>query len=155
MGAPRFFAVILAAGVGMSMLACTDQGNPVEPGSSTPPSASGAGVPKPTAEATAAAVEPVIVVAGVDVDGEHVSASGYVSGVIEDGGECTFTFSHAVDATSVVATSSGTADRSTTSCGLVSTEIASFISGQWTVQLDYESLNGEVSHSENAELVVP
>ena len=59
--------------------------------------------------------EAVITVAGIDVDGRNVSASGYVSGIVEDGGNCLYTFTGITG--EVTVESSGIADVVTTSCG--------------------------------------
>ena len=97
-------------------------------------------------------VEAVIVVASIDVDGAHATVSGYVSGVIEDDGECSFVFTGPSDDFSV--TSVGTADRSTTSCGAVSVPIEQFSTGSWTVVLGYRSDEVDVM-SEETPLEVP
>ncbi|TFD44231.1 hypothetical protein E3T37_00220 [Cryobacterium sp. TMT2-10] len=91
------------------------------------------------ASATPAPPEAVVVVAGVDVDGAHVSASGYLAGVVESGGECTFVF---VQGDSTVKSSSESAvDRMSTSCGTVQVPIGGFSRGRWTVSLEYKSTN--------------
>lgn len=81
-------------------------------------------------------VQAVIVVAGVDQDGLGVSASGYVSGVIQSGGLCTFTFTG--NGATVPVTSSGISDRMTTSCGIVQIPRDRLQRGSWTVTLTYE-----------------
>ncbi|TDW30691.1 hypothetical protein EDD25_2461 [Cryobacterium psychrophilum] len=83
------------------------------------------------------ASEAVISVAGVDVDGLNVSASGYVSGTIEDAGICTFTFTGLESETS--ATSTGRANASTTSCGFVQVSMSDLARGSWQVVLAYSS----------------
>lgn len=92
-------------------------------------------------------VEAVIVVANIDVDGAHATASGYISGVIEDGGACTFVFTG--EAGEVSASSSGAADRATTSCGSVSIPIEQLSKGTWSVQLEYESERAQVVSEES------
>jgi hypothetical protein len=93
---------------------------------------------KPTAEAPVASdVSATIVIAGEDPDGAHVSASGYVDGVIENGGTCSFAFTGA--GAPVVVESTGMADRSSTSCGLVQAPIDRFSQGSWNVVLSYSS----------------
>lgn len=88
----------------------------------------------PTPKAT---IEPVLVVASVDTDGRHVSASGYVQGTVQDGKTCTFAFSH--EGKSVRMTHEGLANRLTTSCGLVQVPIDQFVRGSWSVTLSYEA----------------
>lgn len=108
---------------------------------------------KPTNEAPASVIEPVISVAGVDVDGRNVSFSGYVAGVIESGGICVFTAEH--DGESVAVRTDAAADRSTTACGLVSEPIASFTKGTWVITLSYSSdANGAVA-SQPVTLEIP
>jgi hypothetical protein len=82
-------------------------------------------------------IEPVIVVASVDVDGKHVTASGYVSGVVEDGGKCRFVFIG--DGERVAVDRTGAADRISTSCGAVQAPIDRFHRGTWSVTLEYAS----------------
>ncbi|MBB5642155.1 hypothetical protein BJ997_002703 [Cryobacterium roopkundense] len=65
-----------------------------------------------------------------------MSASGYVSGLIETGGKCTFEF--AGDGRVVRVASEGIADRMTTSCGVISAPVSDFAVGLWTVTLKYE-----------------
>jgi hypothetical protein len=79
----------------------------------------------------------VISVAGVDVDGQHVSVSGYVSGIVEDGGVCTFTFT-GVEAERTV-TNASVANVSTTSCGLVQIPTSELARGSWQITLSYSS----------------
>lgn len=91
-------------------------------------------------------LEAVIVVASVDVDGVNATASGYVGGVIEDGGECTFVF--AGETHEVEVASTGAADRATTSCGSVSVPVDQLAKGQWSVRLEYQSDDAEVVSDE-------
>jgi hypothetical protein len=88
-----------------------------------------------SASGTPATPQAIIVVAGVDVNGENVTASGYVSGVIESGATCTFDFTGPGKPVQLVQTA--TADRLTTSCGTVSGPIADFPRGAWSVTLRY------------------
>ncbi|MDH6235943.1 hypothetical protein H4V99_000688 [Cryobacterium sp. CG_9.6] len=82
-------------------------------------------------------------VAGMDVDGQNVSASGYVSGLIEDGGTCSFVFSGADrDATR---TSRGITNASTTSCGLIQIPANLFMRGAVELVLTYSSDSVTVS----------
>jgi hypothetical protein len=104
-----------------------------------------------TSEATSE-VQAVIVVAGVDVDGANVSASGYAAGVIEDGGACTFRFTQG--ASTLEVTSVSVADRVTSSCGVVQAPAGEFTRGTWSVQLSYVSAN-RTSLSEPVEFEVP
>ncbi|MEN0083813.1 MAG: hypothetical protein AAGC66_03500 [Leifsonia sp.] len=83
-------------------------------------------------------VQPVLVVASVDVDGKHVTSSGYVQGAVEDGGVCTFIFSRE-GSPDVKVQHEAAADRSTTSCGTVQPDIGQFTRGSWQVTLEYVS----------------
>lgn len=94
--------------------------------------------PAPTREPSA-----TIVIAGVDVDGLNVTASGSVDGVIENGGKCSFVFTGPGDPITVDST--GTADSSNTSCGSVQAPIESFTRGTWSVVLNYVSASTTVS----------
>jgi hypothetical protein len=97
-------------------------------------------------------IEPVLVVASVDVDGEHVTASGYVSGIVKDGGTCRFVFTGNGETVSV--DRQGTADRSSTSCGTVQPEIDKFDRGTWSVILEYRS-DGHVVDSAPETVEIP
>ncbi|MGG7463943.1 hypothetical protein [Plantibacter sp. YIM 135347] len=82
-------------------------------------------------------VEPVLVYAGLDGGSGTIGASGYIAGVIENDGECTFTFTKG--STTEQVTSEGLADVSTTSCGNVELPAAKVTSGTWSVVLEYRS----------------
>lgn len=98
-------------------------------------------------------LDAVMVFAGVDPDGTTVSASGYIAGVIENGGTCTFTFSGS--GPDVIVTSEGLADSKTTSCGTVQTQISDFTSGTWTAVLSYQSDKTGALTSEPLTVEVP
>lgn len=106
----------------------------------------------PVDSTLAPAVLPVIVVADVDVDGQHVTSSGYVAGILEADGTCTFRF-ESVDA-EVSAESIGIADRSTTVCESVHVPIAEFVRGTWLVTLTYTGVMGEQWVSESVTMEV-
>ena len=89
------------------------------------------------APSTDVGVEAVIVVAGLDVDGANVSASGYVSGVVEEGGVCQFVFTGSSG--EVTAESTGVYDANSTSCGLVQVPSSSFTRGSYSLVLKYSS----------------
>jgi hypothetical protein len=124
-------AVVLVA----ALTGCT-AGAPAETDSAGKATASQQ-VATPSATPTPApTIEAVLVVASVDVDGKHVSASGYIQGVIEDGGKCVFTYER--EGATVTADHDGTADRMTTSCGLVQSPIEQFVRGTWNLTLSYD-----------------
>lgn len=125
--------VLLAACV---LAGCTSAPKPVATSNDAQPPGKSTTSPSPSVT-----IEPVIVVAAVDVDGQHVTASGYVQGVVEDGGTCAFAFSNE-NAQTVTVDHSATADRSSTACGAVQPEIGDFDRGTWTVTLTYTSARG-------------
>ena len=85
----------------------------------------------------------MISVAGVDVDGMNVSASGYVSGIVENDGLCSFVFSGADagdgTASEQTATATAVANVTTTSCGLVQVPMTELTAGTWQLVLTYAS----------------
>lgn len=135
--------LVIAAAIALGASAC-GQG-PAAPGDAPSPSAHE--TLKPTPPGTAAdsgeaptpktTIEPVLVVSSVDTDGRNVSASGYVQGIVEDGKTCTFTFTG--EGKTVRQVHEGSADRMTTSCGLVQVPIDQFVRGSWSVTLSYEA----------------
>lgn len=140
-------AVLVCATAVMVLTGCTVAGGTAgSPRSSVTPEPDVTAKPTESAEPQPS-VEAVIVVANVDVDGSHATASGYVSGVIEDGGECTFVFTG--DPGEVTASSTGAADRATTSCGSVSVPIEQLAKGTWSIRLDYRSDQTEVVSEES------
>lgn len=131
-------AVTAALLLALGLAGCTFGGDVPDPtGSSTSvapgvkPTDKGESSPEPDP------ADAVMSFAGVDVDGTQVSAAGYVQGLLENGGSCTFTFTGLGDPVTV--TSEGVADSSTTSCGTVSVPIAQLPSGSWSVTLSYTS----------------
>jgi glyoxylate carboligase len=97
--------------------------------------------------------EAVLVVVGVDVAGTSVLATGYVSGVIEDGGRCVFEFTHAADVVTIE--QAGVADRMSTSCSSGQVPLERFDRGTWMAVLAYEGLSGETTTSEPIDLEIP
>lgn len=146
--------VAAIAAVGLS--ACTPPDADPRPGTGTAassPAPTGSKSPEAAVESPAPTIEPVLVVAAVDVDGAHVTASGYVQGVIEDGGTCTFTFARS-GSPSITVEREGAADRLTTSCGTVQPDAAQFARGSWSVTLAYTS-GGHDYESAPSQLEVP
>lgn len=140
----RFGLAILLCTAIMSLVACgsTDVTAPNLTGPSDssqgtqPSERSETSEPFPDSEA-------IISVAGVDVDGLHVSASGYVSGIIENEGLCTFVFTSDDGADGLAAertvTATAAANVTTTSCGLVQMPMTEFAAGTWSLVLTYAS----------------
>lgn len=93
--------------------------------------------PDKTTPGPTATPQAVIVVAGADLDGLNVSASGYVAGVVEDGGTCTFVFTRPEQR--LESSRESVSNVTTTSCGFVQVPIAQFTKGTWQVVLTYTS----------------
>ncbi len=95
---------------------------------------------EPTAGPTAA-----VTIAGVDVDGLHVTVAGFVSGVVEAGGTCKFVLTSSVTNAVIDVATTGEPNVSTTSCGSAQVPIAQFTKGRWKVVLDYDSTSLQVT----------
>jgi hypothetical protein len=131
-------SVILAA-VGV-LAGCTPAAPDSAPTSSSPsqePTEAPTDAPAPTEEPAPA--NAVVTLAGVDVDGQNVTVAGLVTGVIEDGGTCTFVLTSGTSGGVVEVTSVGVANVSNTVCPTTQSPIASFTKGPWNVVLDYAS----------------
>jgi hypothetical protein len=115
--------------------------------------------PRPTTQPTndpepvAAGVEPVLVVASADEGGKTVSASGYVAGVVEDGGSCHFIFE--ANGTQSSADSVGIPDVRTTSCGLVQVPVEGLGAGSWKITLEYTALDANLYTSLSETVNIP
>jgi hypothetical protein len=143
-------ALVIASAALLSISGCAAS-SPGKPSSASDVSASNSAHPDPDS-ATPVAPQAVIVVAGVDVDGKNVTASGYISGVIQSGATCTFEFTG--PGKPVQLEQQATADRLTTSCGTVSGPIDDFSRGAWTVTLQYP-LKGKTITSQPSTVNVP
>lgn len=78
------------------------------------------------------------VIANATQNGPDVFVGGYVSGIYEDGGTCTFTF--VKGSTQFTKTSEAFANASTTDCKNLTISRSEFpSSGEWTVTLTYNS----------------
>ena len=127
---------------GVTLAACaTSGGAPVAGQTASSAPAETTQKPEQDAEPTALPVEAVIVVAGADLDGVNVSASGYISGVVESTGTCTFSFSRLDERLESVR--DAVANAADTSCGFVQLPIDQFQRGTWQVTLTY--LSGELT----------
>ena len=152
---PRALLLVALAGAiatatALALSGCAYSATPGGDAADAPsaPGKTASGTPSP-----APTIEPVIAVASVDVDGQHVTASGAVQGVVEDGGTCSFAFTHE-GAETVTLENQGVADRSSTACGAVQPEIARFVRGPWSVVLTYTSPAGTF-HSQPQTVEVP
>jgi hypothetical protein len=136
----------------LALTACTTGGGTGTTGSAGASATSASGTPGATPTPTAEP-EAVIVVASVDADGKAVTTSGYVNGIIEDGGSCAFALSSG--AATVTTTTTGRADRSTTSCGQGITPIDKVSRGSWNVVLTYTSLSQRTVVSQPVSVEIP
>ncbi|MDP5182820.1 hypothetical protein QOZ88_09220 [Blastococcus sp. BMG 814] len=80
---------------------------------------------------------------GWDADSSAIVVGAVVAGVIESGGTCTLTVAQGL--TEHTASSKGSADASTTTCGRMSVPGGDLDAGEWTAMVSYESpaANGE------------
>ncbi len=93
------------------------------------------------------------VVDSVGVEGEWLSASGYVEGVAEDGGRCNFTFRGSGGGASRLS-STGEAQGNRTVCGTVEERIRTLFPGDYELTLSYESPTAR-GESEPAPVTIP
>lgn len=82
-------------------------------------------------------VIPVITRANYFPDTQKVDASGFVAGILEEGGSCTLTLQK--DGVSVTATSQATPNAQSVSCGIISIGRDKLSPGSWKAQLSYNS----------------
>ena len=146
----RAIAPAFLAAAALLLVGCTNAGP--APASDAHPSKPAQSTPTPTPDAQP--INAAVTVAGVDVDGQHVSVSGFVEGVIEAGGDCQFVLTPASGATPLIVSSTGIKNVTTTSCGTQQVPIASFSQGQWSVVLKYSSSRASVA-SAPVEMEIP
>lgn len=142
-------AALTALAAVVLLAACAE--SPVPAQTPVPPSATKSAAPGNDAQ-TPAPVEAVLVVASVDPDGAHVTASGYLQGVVRDGGTCVYTFSGSGSEFTVE--QEAAADRMTTSCGTVQVPFDKFTRGSWTVTVGV-TVNGRTVTSQPTTVEVP
>lgn len=104
------------------------------------PSSTESASPGTETEAPPSDLEVVLVFASMDLDGAHASVSGYINGVIEDGGSCRFEMVSA-DKTVRTVESTGAADRASTSCGVGQFPTTELSSGSWQATLTYQPVD--------------
>jgi hypothetical protein len=122
---------------------------PTAPRVTTPGEATATDEPAPTAGGK---VNVVITQAGWGTSGTAAEVSGFVSGVIEDGGTCRVTMTH--DGETVTAEREGLADATTTACGVIEIGDPDMASGWWDAVLSYESPTSS-GESEPVAVLVP
>lgn len=148
----RAAAICAALGAGLLLAGCATTAplaTSSRAGASHPPESSG--IPAtPQSVPTAA----VISIASVDADGQTVSVAGFVQGVIEAGGACTFTLTPRDGGPAVTVASTGAENVTTTTCGTQQIAIGRFTSGAWTAELSYRSTDARVT-SQPVEVEIP
>lgn len=142
---------VALAATALALSACTTTGFDGSSSALNDPSTSES--PSESGQPEELVVLPVLTVASVDVDGAHVTLSGYVQGITEDGGTCRFTVSN--DSTTVDVDSPGHADRSTTACELRQVDMKKLARGEWSVELEYHAADGTVTTSQPLSLEIP
>jgi hypothetical protein len=85
-----------------------------------------------------------VTIAQVTVDGGNLAVGGFVTGLSESGGACTFLISSTSSGAVVKVKSTGIQNSATTSCGTQLVPIAEVPRGAWTVVLDYSSSDLDV-----------
>jgi cytoskeletal protein RodZ len=105
---------------------------------------------QPQTTNTKKSVTPTITYAGQY--GDSVEVGGYVSGIFEDGGTCTATFTQ--NGASITKTSSGVENANSVSCPAITAKAEEFSPrGTWKVTLSYSSATASgVSESRNIEV---
>jgi hypothetical protein len=116
-----------------------DEPDPEPVEESGPPAASGTNV--------------VLVYAEWDAGAGTVDAGGYVSSVVEDGGECTLALTRGSEEVRVSAP--GVADASTTQCGGLSVDGGQLGPGTWSVVLEYQPVDAPSGVSAPLEVTLP
>lgn len=123
--------------------------SPPSSASSSPPASTTAGAPVQTASpgpidaattdepVAGSPVTPVLAFADVDPSGTSVEAAGFVTAVVESGGECTLRLARGT--AEVTTTSPAEPDATTTNCGSLSVPVAELAPGTWQVTLGYRS----------------
>jgi len=97
----------------------------------------------PTTPGQKKTVTPVITSWGFNTFTQQVEVTGYVGGVIENGGTCTLTLEKSGQ--KVTESKTAIADAQTTSCGLMTVTGNRLSPGNWTAMLSYTSSNVEGS----------
>lgn len=89
----------------------------------------------------------VVTLASYDKSKAAVVVGGFVSGVIEDGGTCTFTVTATDTGASTTLTSTGAINVDSTTCGSREVAAPDSKSGAYTVTLEYSNAVGAVTSS--------
>ncbi|MFZ4893236.1 hypothetical protein ACL9RL_02170 [Plantibacter sp. Mn2098] len=143
---------LLLAAAGLTGCSLFSDPDPVSTAISTPPDVD-KGTDAPVAPEPTAKPEPVIVFVQLDGDATHVLLSGYVAGVIENGGTCSWSLVNGASTQTVEA--EGLSDRAQTSCGVSQIDTASLTPGTWTATLTYSSDSQQSITSTPSTLEIP
>lgn len=111
---------------------------PVSPSEPVPTT----GAPEPS-EPTIPGASAALTLATVDGSTGDILVGGFVSGVLEDGGACTFTVTAKTGGASALAETVGSGNVDSTTCGSAVVEPPA--AGPWTVVLTYKNSQGSVS----------
>ncbi|MFZ4843543.1 MULTISPECIES: hypothetical protein [Mycetocola] len=136
LGAIGVLSLLLLAGCAVH----DEATEPHTPGPGPLPSGEASSSPGTETENPADEHEAVLVLASVDVDGKNVSVSGYVTGIIEDNGSCTYELTNDEGVVQSVERT-GVADRASTSCGVGQVPIEKLPSGSWKARLVYKPVD--------------
>jgi len=110
-----------------------------------PSPSSSAAVPNGDQATRALDASAVLTIADVDVVTGDLVVGGYVSGVFEDGGSCTYAITDTQSGTVVSARTTGVANNDTTSCGSASVSAEQVPAGTYDVVLIYANADGRTS----------
>jgi hypothetical protein len=125
-----------------------------EPEAMPTPTESATPTPAPQEEDEVDGPFATVSIAGVDVDGLNFTVGGFVGGVSEEGGTCTYALTSGVTGNTVTVVTTGVANGATTSCGSSKVAMSELSKGPWTVELEYASPTAEVT-SPPLEVEVP
>ncbi len=112
--------------------------DPVEDAGTTDSEPPAVATDPPVETAPGSDLEVVISFAAVEPGSDAVEASGFVPGLVEDGGRCVLVLGRAGQ-DDVSVEGEALADAGSTSCALLSVPLDRLVPGEWTARLDYRS----------------
>jgi PBP1b-binding outer membrane lipoprotein LpoB len=133
-------AVVTVLAASVVLAGCTT--TTPEPTRSPSDSSSATTTPSATPTPSATAIDgpqAVVSIASVDVDGLHITVSGLVTRISQDGGTCEFVLTSDVSGKKVSAQTEGAANAGSTSCGTTQVATSELSRGPWSVTLHYTS----------------
>jgi hypothetical protein len=107
-------------------------------GDDAEPTAVATDPPVDTSGSGSSDLEVVVSYAAVEPGGGAVEVSGFVPGVVEDGGRCVLVLGR-TGRDDVIVEGQAFADAQSTSCALLSVPVDRLAPGAWTARLDYRS----------------